>query len=120
MAGYLVEITRDFDGDITNEDIRHYVSNNTAKPRGAEFIYIESEIFEFPEITSPLGDEDGIVIANDAGLQATRDALVGEAENLVTDILAINAATLTIDGGDQDDIRKLLRLVQILLAEKAL
>ena len=120
MAGYLVEIVRDVDSVITEENILHYISNNTAKPRGVESRYIDSEKFEFPEITSPLADEDGIIIENDNTAQGIKDGLVSEVENLIIDILAMDTSAFVIDGGDETDIKKLLRLVQLLLAQKLL
>lgn len=114
MAGYLVEITRDEDGLITDRTFNSYVSNSTTKPRGGEFQYIDSPLFKFPEIT--LDIDDNILIGNDGTAQTAQDALDLVLSNLKADVLALDMDALTITGDDQEDIRKLLKLIALILA----
>jgi len=87
-TGYNVTVTRDevvgspTEGDVTALDIESYIDGTPSKPRGLETVFVDSDLFENPEITSGL-DID-IVIADDAAQTAIDD----EFDTINTDNLA--------------------------------
>ena len=113
-TGYIVEIQRDAESVVTDRIINSYIDGQLHKPRGLETQFIPSDLFNFPEISLD-GDGD-IVISNDGVAQAAQDALDLILSNLKSDVLALDMDALTITGDDQEDIRKLLKLIALILA----